>query len=180
MERTELSQQFQQVLHQSDRNAQRINYVLAFLLVVTLVWAGFAEWRKAQQEKIESITLVADSVKTLGPTSLCPGDTMTVRFSLEIDGTGVIIIDDTVQHSTQTVKFSDATRDYVPDSSKRTYELPWPIPERPEMSANGNAEWVPGLYVRYVTVAASNAYVSRYTDPASFSVQLIIREDCPK
>ena len=180
MQRTELSEHFQQVLYQSDRKAQRINYVLAFLLAATLIWAGYAEWRKAQQEKIESITLVDNSVEVLGPTSLCPGDAMTTRYSLDIDGTGIILVDDIVQHNNQTVIFSQSRRDYIPASSKRTYEDSWTIPKRPEMSANGNPDWVPGLYVRYITVAASNAYVSRYTDPASFSIQFIIREDCPK
>ncbi len=180
MQQIEMSEQFKQVVQKSDQKAQRINQLLAVLMVITLIWAGYSEWRKSQQEKIEAIELVENSVKVLGPTALCPGDTMTIRYSLAIEGIGIIITDDTVQHGTQTVKFSSAIRDYIPTSSKRTYELTWKIPDHPEMSANGSDEWVPGLYIRYITVAASNAYVSRYTDPASFAVQLMIPEDCPK
>lgn len=178
MQQIELSEQFRHVLQHSEKRVQTINYVLAFLLTVVLIWAMYAAWRSSKQEKITSIELVENSVKVLGPTSLCPGDTMTVRFALDIDGIGAFIIDDFVQHGTQTVKFSQAQRDYSPQSGRRVYELPWVIPEQPEMPANGNSEWVPGLHMRYVTVAASNAYVSRYTEPASFKVGLTILEDC--
>lgn len=176
---TELSDKLQDILERSEKRVQYINYVLAFLLVVTLVWAMYAAWRSGQQEKLESITLVENSVKVLGPTALCPGDTMTIRYVLDIKGTGIIITDDTVQYANRTVKFSDALRDYIPGDVKRTYEAAWLIPEHPEMTANGEDTWRPGLHIRYITVAAANAYVSRYTNPASFKVEFMMRSDCP-
>lgn len=178
MQQTELSENLQDILKRSEQRVQYINYVLAFLLVITLAWAMYAAWRVGQQEKIESIALVPGSVKVLGSTSLCPGDVMTIRYMLDIVGTGIIITDDTVQYANRTVKFSDALRDYIPGGTRRTYEARWVIPEHPEMTANGEGTWTPGLHIRYITVAASNAYISRYTDPASFKVELFIREDC--
>jgi hypothetical protein len=148
MQQGELSVQLQDILKRSEQRVQYINYVLAFLLMVTLVWAMYAAWRSGQQEKIESIALIEDSVKVLGPLSLCPGDTMTIRYTLDIKGTGIIITDDTVQYANRTVKFSEALRDYIPGDMKRTYESAWTIPEHPAMTANGNDAWHPGLYMR--------------------------------
>jgi hypothetical protein len=182
MQQPELSDHLQGILERSERRVQYINYVLALLLVVTLAWAMYAAWRSGQQEKIESIALVPSSMKVLGPTALCPGDTMTIRYTLDIKGTGIIITDDTVQYANRTVKFSEALRDYIPGDMKRTYESAWTIPEHPAMTANGNDAWHPGLYMRYITVAASNAYISRYTEPASFKVEFLMRppSECPK
>lgn len=179
MQQTELSDRFQYVVERSEKRVQAINYILAALLIIVLLWALYAAWLTSKQEKITAISLVAGSQKVMGPTSLCPGDNMTVHFALDIQGTGVVVIDDSVEYANIPVKFSEAKRDYIPATVKRTYELQWTIPPMPEMTANGRASWASGLYVRYITVAASNAYVSRYTEPASFRIPFVIKESCP-
>jgi hypothetical protein len=178
MHQTELSGQFQRVLEQSARRVQLINYVLAALLLVVIVWAMYAGWRNSQQEKIESITLVPGSVRVDGPTALCPGDTFAVTYALEIDGVGVLITDDSLKYANHTVKFSTSRREIIDQSGTRTYEDSWVIPAKPDMTINGKEEWVPGLYVRFVSIAASNIYVSRYTDPVWFQTQFMIKEGC--
>jgi hypothetical protein len=178
MQQTELSGQFQDFLRQSERRVQYINYILAVLLVIVLVWAVYAAWRSSLQEKIESITLVEGSVAVDGATSLCPGDTLTVRYSLDVEGVGVIIADDSVEYANRTVKFSESRRDIISQSGRRGYEVAWTIPDRPEVSIGEFDEWVPGLYVRHITVAASNIYVSRYTDPVRFWIPFAIKGDC--
>lgn len=180
MQRTELSEHLQEVLAESQRRVQVINYVLAVLLIITLVWAFYAAWRSSRQEKIESISLVPDSVKVIGPSLLCPGDTMTIAYKLDIEGVGVIIADDSVEYANRTVKFSQSLREIINQSGRRSYELAWKIPPKPEMAGNDNAEWMPGLYLRYISIAASNIYVSRYTDPVRFRVPFTIREDCER
>lgn len=179
MQQTELSEQLQQVLRRSERRVQVINYVLAVLLAIVLGWALYASWRNAQQAKIESITLVEDSVRVLSPTALCPGDTLAIHFALDVRGTGTVIVDDFVQHKDHTVKFSRGWRDWFQDSSRRIYEDRWVIPSRPEMPVDESGEWIAGDYTRVISVAASNAYVSRYVTPATFGVDFDIRSDCP-
>lgn len=179
MQQTELSDRFQYVVERSEKRVQAINYILAALLIIVLLWALYAAWLTSKQEKITTINLVEGSQKVLGPTSLCPGDNMTIHFALNIQGTGVVVIDDSVEYANIPVKFSEAKRDYIPTSVKRTYELAWTIPPVPEMTANGRNDWAPGLYIRYITIAASNAYVSRYTEPASFRIPFTIKKDCP-
>jgi len=178
MQQTELSDQLQSVLHKSERRVEAINYVLAFLLVVTLVWALYAAWRSGQQEKISAINLVPDSVRVMGFSALCPGETLNVRYALDITGEGVIITDDSVERGNETVKFSQSRREIIDHSGRRTYEDSWTIPPQPDMPVEDNAAWIPGQYIRKISVAASNSYVSRYTDPASFSVPFTIRANC--
>lgn len=178
MQQTELSKQFQAVVQASEKRIALINYVMAVLLVFTLGWALLDAWRTTVQEKIESIRLIPDSVQVIGPTALCPGDTLTIRYSLEIDGTGVVITDDSVKLADRTVKFSDARREIIDQAETRVYEDSWKIPPRPAMAINGESRWLEGSYVRYISVAASNNYVSRYTDPVRFQTNFRIREDC--
>jgi hypothetical protein len=178
MQQIELSEQLQQVLQRSERRVQVINYVLAALLAIVLGWALYASWRNAQQAKIESLTLVEDSVRVLSPAALCPGDTLAIHFALDVRGTGTVILDDFVQYQDHTVKFSRGWRDWFGDSGRRIYEDRWVIPSRPEMPVDESGEWIAGDYVRTISVAASNAYVSRYTEPVSFPVGFTIREGC--
>lgn len=178
MHQTELSDKFQHVVERSDKRVQIINQVLMVLLIIVLAWAFYAAWLSSRQEKISSIDLVKGSVKALGPTSLCPGDTLAVRYALKIDGVGVVIADDSVKYADHTVKFSDSRRDIIDQSETRTYEDYWQIPAHPEMAINGEMEWIPGTYVRFISIAASNIYVSRYTDPVRFEVPFVIKSNC--
>lgn len=179
MQQSELSNRFQYVVERSEKRVQAINYVLAVLLIVVLGWALYAAWLTSKQEKITSIDLVEGSVKVLGPTSLCPGDTTTIAYTLDIEGVGVIITDDSVEYANRTVKFSQSLREIVDRAGKRRYELPWTIPPHPDMAADGVDQWMPGLHLRHVAIAASNIYVSRYTDPVRFTIPLVIKEGCP-
>lgn len=177
-QQTELSSHLHEVLRRSERRVQIINYVLAALLVITLVWVFYAAWRTSQQERIDSLTLVPDSVKIIGPTAVCPGDTFTVSYTLDIKGTGVIVADDSVRYDNRTVKFSTMQRDIIDQSTQRTYIDVWRIPPRPMAPVSGDVKWTPGMYTRFISIAASNAYVNRYTDPVWFQVPLLLREDC--
>ena len=177
-QQTEISIELRQAVLNGARRMQALNYVLAALLIICIAWGLYATWRGSLQEKISSIDLVPNSVKVLGPTDLCPGDTLKIRYALKIVGVGVVISDDSVKYGDHTVKFSDSRRDIIDQSETRTYEDLWTIPERPAMAIDGELKWVPGTYVRYVSVAASNIYVSRYTDPVRFTVPFTIRADC--
>lgn len=177
---TEMSDQFRQVVERGQRRMQVINYILAVLLIIVLVWAFYASWRQSLQEKISSIDLVPGSVRVVGPTDLCPGDTLTIRYALKIVGVGVVISDDSVKYGDRTVKFSNSRRDIIDQTETRNYEDKWTIPEQPDMEIDGHPGWMPGTYVRYISIAASNIYVSRYTDPVRFTTQFTVKPDCPK
>lgn len=179
MQQTELSNRFQYVVERSEKRVQAINYILAFLLIVVIVWALYAAWLSSKQEKITALTLVPGSVKVVSPTALCPGDTLRIAYALDVDGVGVIVTDDSVKSESRTVKFSQSRREYVDHTTRNIYEDTWTIPPAPEMEISGRQVWVPGNYTRFISIAASNAYVSRYTEPASFGISFTIKKDCP-
>lgn len=178
MQQVELSDQLQTVLQHTERRVQVINYILAFLLTVVLVWGVYLAWLNSQQPKIESLTLVPGSVRLVSPTALCPGDTLKVAYALDVDGSGVIVSDDTVTKDNHTVKFSVSRREFIDHTLRNIYEDEWTIPDKPEMAINDRLVWVPGKYVRYISIAASNAYISRYTAPALVEVPFTIRSGC--
>lgn len=177
-QQTELSSHLSEILRKSERRVQIINYVLAGLLLTILIWAFFAAWRNNQQERIDSITLVPGSVKIVSPIALCPGDVFVVSYTLDIVGTGVVVEDDSVRLGNRTVQFSTMRRDVIEASTQRTYEYARPIPVRPSSAINGELRWIPGQYTHFISIAAFNSYVNRYTDPVSFQVNFLLREDC--
>lgn len=178
MHKTELSQNLMDILHHNERRVQIINYILAFLLAIILIWALYAVWRNSRQEKIESITLVPGSVKVIGATTLCPGDSFIIQYTIDVVGTGVITVDDSIEYANRTVAFSGSRREIIPTSGERVYEETWTIPPEPEMLIDGESKWVPGLYVLHIAIAAANNYVSRYTDPVWFDQPFVLRSDC--
>ena len=189
MEQTEIFEMFAPVLKASS-SRRRITDIVAVILL--LVISGFIVnglIRNAAVPKIESLTIVPNSVITIGPAenvsssgglAFCPGDLMTVRYQITIDGAGAIYADDVVHHQNSTVKFSTVWRDVV-EAGTRTYDNEWLIPARPDVTFDGKREWVAGTYQRVISVAASNIYISRYVPPATFDVDFEMAEpkDCP-
>lgn len=180
---------FRDAVVQRQEKNQFISYVTAAILIFLLGWALVSWWQNRQLPKIEAIALVENSVVVIGPAEsvapdgameFCPGDTMTIRYQLAIDGEGTIYADDAASHGNQTVKFSQIWRDVVV-TGVRPYENPWDIPSHPDMPIDGQSEWVSGLYTRTISVQASNLYVSRYVKPATFPVvfRMKSKSDCP-
>lgn len=187
MQQTEILELFGPMLRQSTQRRRVTDYAAVLLLVIALGWWGYITWLNRQVPKIVSIELVPNSIMVIGPSNrvmtdgrleFCPGDTMTVRYQITIDGNGVIFADDAAHHQNHTVKFSSTWRDIV-DPGTRMYDNDWTIPPQPDMAIDGARAWLPGQYMRVISVAASNIYISRYVPPATFEVPFYISEDCP-
>lgn len=175
------------ILQPSAQRRRITDYSALALLIIVLVAWGFSSWRNGQVPKIESLALVPGSIVIIGPAEsiaangdmeFCPGDIFTVRYQIAIEGEGVIYADDAAHFHNQTVKFSSLWRDIV-ETSTRTYDNPWQIPARPEMAIDSQREWIPGDYVRSISVSASNIYISRYVLPATFEIPFTIAANCP-
>lgn len=183
---TEMVELFAPLLKQGAQRRKVTDYAAVVLLAIVLVAWGYSIWRSNQVPKIESITIIPNSVVVIGPAGgvnasgkleFCPGDTMTVQFEIAIEGEGTIYADDAVHHRNHTVKYSDLWRDIV-TSGTRSYQDPWTIPAQPEMMIDGGRAWVAGEYTRVLSIAASNIYVSRYVPPATFRVPFTMGEGC--
>lgn len=187
MQRTEVAELFGPILQKNAQRRRTTDYAAVLLLIVVAIWWGHSAWLTSQVPKIESLTLVPGSIAVLGPADrvaaggnlvFCPGDTMTVRYRLIVDGSGVIYADDAAHYADRTVKFSTLWRDIV-TKGERSYENEWLIPARPDMAIDGERTWRAGEYTRTISVAASNIYISRYVTPAELQVRFRIAEDCP-
>lgn len=187
MQQAEIVELFGPMLKQGAQRRKVTDFSGLILLLIVSLWWGYSAWRNNQVPKIESIALVPNSVVIIGPAdrvapngelAFCPGDMMTVRYQLDIEGEGVIYADDAAHLRSQTVKFSTVWRDIV-EPGIRTYDNEWQIPPRPDMAIDGDRRWLPGEYTRVISVAASNIYASRYVPPATFEVDLRIPEGCP-
>jgi hypothetical protein len=188
MQQTEIAELFGPILQQGTRRRRLADYAAVMLLLFIGALWGYNTWLTGHVPKIDSITLVPNSIVIHGPADriaaggrleFCPGDTMTVQFDLVFEGEGSVYADDAVHHANHTVKFSDLWRDTV-RSGTRTYQDPWLIPAQPETAIDGKREWVAGEYERTISVAASNIYISRYVPPATFTVNFRISQDCEK
>lgn len=187
MQQAEIMELFGPLLRQGAQRRRITDYVAVLLLVIVLAWWGYSSWLNRQVPKVTAINLVPNSILVIGPANrvmpdghleFCPGDTMTVRYQIAIDGSGVIFADDAAHHQNHTVKFSSTWRDIV-DAGTRMYDNDWVIPQRPDMAIDGQRMWVPGRYTRVISVTASNIYISRYVPPATFEVPFYISEECP-
>lgn len=187
-QQTEILEIFGPILERGTQRRRITDYAALILLLIVLVAWGYSTWQNNQVPKITSISLVPDSIVVIGPQDsvsasgameFCPGDVMTVRYQLAIEGEGVIYADDTAHFGNQTVKFSTLWRDYA-KPSMRSYENPWVIPPQPDMPVDGKREWIAGEYQRTISVAASNIYISRYVRPATFAVLFRIGEHCAR
>lgn len=190
MQQSEIFELFRPILQQNAQRRRFTDYGVALLILIILALVGIGYVRNDQVPKIESITLVPGSVVVFGPADgvapngrlqFCPGDTMTVRYDLVIEGEGAIYADDVAHYQNTTVKFSEIWRDVV-KAGTRTYDNEWRIPAQPDMAIDGAQgaprEWVPGNYTRVISVAPSNLYISRYVPPATFEVAFTIAEGC--
>lgn len=186
MQQADLLELFGPILERGAQRRRLTDYAAVALLVIVLAAWGLSLWRNRQVPRIESIQLVPGSVAVIGPAErlrpnhgleFCPGDEMTVRYQLDIDGEGTIYADDVAHRGDQTATFSLLWRDIV-NPGTRIYENTWKIPPRPDMPVDGQRRWLPGIYTRVISVAASNVYVSRYVPPATFDVPFRIAEGC--
>ena len=174
----ELSGQLERISRENDRRTHAINSILAILLAIILIWAAWAAWRNARQPKIEAITIVTDSVRVLSASDLCPGESLQIGYSVEIDGLGIVIFDDSIQHRDYAVKFSNPRRVIVQGPVTFSMEYEWTIPPRPDMMIDDKHKWAPGNYERFIAIGASNSYISRYVQPAILKIPFEIRSDC--
>ena len=191
MQQAEIVDLFRPILQQSAQRRRITDYAGVALLIIFVAAWGWSIWRNNQVPQITSIALVPNSVMIIGPADsvnqsgdmeFCPGDMMTVRYALAIEGEGVIYADDSVDYQDNTVKFSSVWRAYAKEGI-RTYENPWQIPARPEMSIDGRREWMAGEYVRIISIAPSNIYISRYVPAETFEIRFTMKDldkdDCP-
>lgn len=187
MQQTEVVELFGPLIRHSTRRRRAADYATMILLLIVAVWWGYSAWLSNQVPRIESIKLApnstvvfgsADRVAPDGRLLFCPGDTMTVRYQLAVEGSGTIFADDVAHFHQRTVKFSSAWRDVV-DTGTRSYDNEWVIPSRPDMAIEGQRAWLPGQYTRVISVAASNMYISRYVPPATIRAIFYIAENCP-
>lgn len=185
MQQAELLEMLQPILQPAAQRKRATDYAAAVLLIIVLAVWGSNSWRNGLVPKIESLALVPDSVVIIGPADsvalsgrleFCPGDPFTVRYQLAFEGEGTIYADDTAHYRNQTVKFSTLWRDYAKPGT-RIYENLWVIPPQPDTAIDGERQWVAGIYVRTISVAASNIYISRYVPPATFEVPFRIAEE---
>lgn len=119
------------------------------------------------------------AIEVLSDTALCPGDTLTYRPTLHVNGPGVFTIDTTIFRLTPpaTIVFSEAPLRAIfaaPIVFVSTRRLPipptWRDPDTGEMHA-----WEPGQY----ELRRSISTVSRSTEPSIEVIRFEIRSDCP-
>lgn len=118
------------------------------------------------------------NVRAIGPTALCPGDTL--RFSYEITGNeqGVLDVDHAIWRRTppQTVVFSTARRVILiepinyqrADAFRLATDMVDPLSLQPIV-------WTEGEYEHRIAISTP----SRNTTPAIVSLPFEIRSDCP-
>lgn len=166
----------QDVAQQFLRRGQLIQYILAFLLLVLLVWALVNWWSTRDEPAIRDLEIT--TVEVVSPTSLCPSDTLMVKISVHIEGEGNIELDTTVQQETpaKTVIFSNPLRFSVIGPIDQEYYVPWRVPERYRNFETGTMEPIdPGSYFRIITLSAQGY---RYTFSDLETIKFSIKEDC--
>jgi uncharacterized Zn-binding protein involved in type VI secretion len=165
----------------SERLIRRGNYAAVILLGILVAWASVNFYRSSQQEKIESLALAADSIRAIGSNHLCPGDVLTTQFEVDIEGVGVVTLDDTIVHPAggyQIVKYSEPQQNIISRSGRWTFSSVWTVPSRPAVPVDGVYTWKPGEYDMILSLSASNSYISRYTEPVTLTRRFFINADC--
>lgn len=158
------------------KRGQLIQYILAFLLLVLLVWALGNWWVTRDEPAIRSLEIT--QMEVVSSTAICPGDSLMIKLAVHIEGEGNLELDTTVQRTTpaKTIIFSDPLRFSVIGPIDQEYYVPWRVPERYRNFETGNMESLPpGSYIRIITLSAQGY---RYTFSDLESIDFTIREDC--
>lgn len=166
----------QDVAQQFLRRGQLIQYILAFLLLVLLVWALVNWWVTKDEPAIRDVNIT--KMEVISSTAVCPGDNLMVKLSVHIEGEGNIELDTTVQRTSpaKTILFSSPLRFSVIGPIDQEYYVPWRVPERYRNFETGSMESIPpGPYIRIITLSAQGY---RYTFSDLETVDFTIKEDC--
>lgn len=160
----------------SERRAQLNQYIILGVLAFFVGVYFFQWWRISQAIKIDRIAV--SNVRLIGPSAVCPGDHLTTRYDLDVQGFGIIITDGATYRDGQPITYSQSQR--VPADGPATLVLTddWIVPPQPDMMVHGSREWLPGDYERLVTLAASSSWISRFVEPQRFTVPFQIKVGC--
>lgn len=160
----------------TERRAQLNQYIIMAVALFFLATYGAQWWQIQQAIKIDSIAV--SNVRVVGPSSLCPGDRLVVRFDLDVQGFGILISDGTTYYEGQPVTYSESRRIPGDGPAMLTLTDDWIVPAHPDMMIHGSRGWIPGEYERLVTLAPSSSWVSRFVEPQKFTVPITLAEDC--
>ena len=124
---------------------------------------------------LEPFAYISD-LHAIGPTALCPGDSLRFATSINADGPVVYEIDASIWDSENDLILvtADSVRAVLPEDLQRTYEASWTIPQGMPDGAGGTKAWRPGEYKRVVAIST----VSRNSKPTIATLPFSIKEDC--
>lgn len=166
----------QDVAQQFLRRGQLIQYVLASLLAVILIWALINWYLTRDEPAIQSIDITA--ITLVSPAVVCPGEMVMINLRVHIEGEGKVERDVTIQSISpaKTIIFSEPLRFSVIGPIDQEYLIPWRVPERYLNFETGQTEIIPpGDYFRIITLSAQGY---RYMISDTDSIQFTIRGDC--
>lgn len=149
-------------------------YIAIVLFMIGNVF--WAQYITRAVTRIWAPTITVTDVKTIGPTSLCPGDMLNYQYSLHVDGSGAVDVDASIWSidPPQTAIYSMPLRAIFTGPTDTLVKETWLI--SPDLTARQVAAWHPGRYER--RLAFRNVYEA--TQPKVITVYFSIRADCPK
>lgn len=154
------------------RNMILVVFVLGVLSNLLLWWVA------SGPERPGHALMQFARAEAVGPTALCPGDTLRYDLALHVAGPGVFDLDVSVWRVTppSTVLFSQTRRMVFDGPAEYTLGREWVIPEVYSSPVDGSPErWAAGQYTRRHAIVT----VSRSTEPSIVSIPFSIRQDCP-
>lgn len=154
-------------------------FVIAAGLFLFLAFQIWLTWRVSQQQYMQQAPIATfGSVRLQTGSAICPGDTIRYSVALDVDDSGVLIVDNTAWQLDPLRILYDAPPRRVVVSGDTDLPLytQFHLPDMYIDPETGDpVPWLPGYYALNSAISTS----SRATVPQIVTIPFSIREDCP-
>jgi|SRR5688572_24447152 len=145
-----------------------------FLIVLVIAYAFYVDWTTPRIRRIEitEITRTSDLV-------VCPGDMLTARYNLLVEGQGVVVRDTSIQQvsPTSTIIFSDMLRAPVIGPLQENVTLAWKVPSEYYDYRSGNfVSLSSGSYLQNIAISSTGR--SPLSDLKTLQFTIDTEENC--
>lgn len=144
---------------------------------IILAWLLITQYRFFNLRSGQTVFVLSEA-QVLGPTDLCPGDSLNFSVDVEVLEQGIYQLSMSTWKTSPptTVVFSEGLDMVIADSREFPIAIEWVVTDMYISPYTGKpTEWEAGEYSRDVAVSA----VDRNTTPSIVAIPFTIRSDCP-